>query len=90
MSNLKIYIIGLLIVTNIVLSFAIVWTKHLTRTQYRILQSLSNQKYNLKTEWRKARVEKGKYDSLSKIEKDAQIFLNMTAPKKRELIYIYE
>ena len=47
MSNLKIYMIGVLILGNISLSFGVVYLEHLTRTKYRELQSLSNEKYNL-------------------------------------------
>jgi hypothetical protein len=46
MSNLKIYMIGVLILGNISLSFGVVYLEHLTRTKYRELQSLSNEKYN--------------------------------------------
>ena len=90
MSNIKIYIIVFLIISNISLSFGIVWLEHLNRSQFRELQFLSNQKYILKTEWRKARVEKRKYDSLSMIEKAAQQELKMFIPKKRILIKINE
>ena len=67
-----------------------VYLEHLTRTKYRELQSLSNEKYNLNIEWKKASLEKGKHDSLSKIEKIAQSRLKMIAPKKREFININE
>ena len=88
MSNLKIYIIGVLILGNISLSFVVVYLEHLTRTKYRELQSLSNEKYNLNIEWKKSSLENGKHDSLSKIEKIAQSRLKMIAPKKREFINI--
>ena len=45
MSNIKIYIIVFLIISNISLSFGIVWLEHLNRSQFRELQFLSNQKY---------------------------------------------
>jgi len=90
MSNLKIYMIGVLILGNISLSFGVVYLEHLTRTKYRELQSLSNEKYNLNIEWKKSTLEKGKHDSLSKIEKIAQSRLKMIAPKKREFININE
>ena len=82
--------IGVLILGNISLSFGVVYLQHLTRTKYRELQSLSNEKYNLNIEWKKARLEKGKHDSLSEIEKIAQSHLKMIAPKKREFININE
>ena len=90
MSNIKIYMIIFLIVSNISLSFGIVWLEHLNRSQFRKLQFLSNQKYILKTKWRKVRLEKRKYDSLSMIERAAQEELKMFIPKQRILIEINE
>ena len=88
MSNFKIYIILFLIFANVIFSFGVVWLEHITRSQFRAIQSLSNQKYNLEIELKKSRVEKRKYDSLSKIEKSAQNELKMFIPKKRVLINI--
>ena len=88
MSNFKIYIILFLIFANVIFSFGVVWLEHITRSQFRAIQSLSNQKYNLEIELKKSRVEKRKYDSLSKIEKSAQNQLKMFIPKKRILINI--
>ena len=90
MSNIKIYMIAFLIISNISFSFGIVWLEHLNRSQYRELQFLSNQKYILKTEWRKVRVEKRKYDSLSIVEKAAQEELKMFIPNQKMLITINE
>ena len=88
MSNFKIYIILFLIFANVIFSFGVVWLEHTTRSQFRAIQSLSNQKNNLEIELKKSRVEKRKYDSLSKIEKSAQNELKMFIPKKRILINI--
>tara|TARA_Y100000992_G_C20826229_1_gene287229 strand:+ start:78 stop:350 length:273 start_codon:yes stop_codon:yes gene_type:complete len=88
MSNFKIYIILFLIFANVTFSFGVVWLEHITRSQFRAIQSLSNQKNNLEIELKKSRVEKRKYDSLSKIEKSAQNELKMFIPKKRILINI--
>ena len=88
MSNFKIYIILFLIFANVIFSFGVVWLEHITRSQFRAIQSLSNQKNNLEIELKKSRVEKRKYDSLSKIEKSAQNQLKMFIPKKRILINI--
>ena len=88
MSNFKIYIILFLIFANVIFSFGVVWLEHITRSQFRAIQSLSNQKNNLEIELKKSRVEKRKYDSLSKIEKSAQNELKMFIPKKRVLINI--
>tara|TARA_Y100000996_G_scaffold295138_1_gene233588 strand:+ start:726 stop:998 length:273 start_codon:yes stop_codon:yes gene_type:complete len=88
MSNFKIYIILFLIFANVIFSFGVVWLEHITRSQFRAIQSLSNQKNNLEIELKKSRVEKRKYDSLSKIEKSAQNELKMFIPKKRILINI--
>ena len=77
-----------LIFANVIFSFGVVWLEHITRSQFRAIQSLSNQKYNLEIELKKSRVEKRKYDSLSKIEKSAQNQLKMFIPKKRILINI--
>jgi len=41
MSNIKIYTINFLIISNITLSFGIVWIEHLTRSQFRDLQIYS-------------------------------------------------
>ena len=86
MSNLKIYIIGLLIFGNLVLALCIVWVEHLNRAQYRKLQEFSNQKYELRNDWKKLRIEEGIYASHSRIENKAQNLLNMSLPKKRNLI----
>ncbi len=67
-----------------------VWLEHITRSQFREIQFLSNQKYDLEIELKKSRVEKRKYDSLSKIEKFAQSKLKMFTPKERVLININE
>ena len=88
MSNLKIYIISFLIVSNISLSFGIVWVEHLTRSQFRDLQLYSKEKSDLKNEWRKSRIDEGRYASLIRIEKKAQTLLNMSLPKKKVLINI--
>tara|TARA_S200000501_G_scaffold314376_1_gene306278 strand:+ start:1839 stop:2111 length:273 start_codon:yes stop_codon:yes gene_type:complete len=88
MSNFKIYIILFLIFANVIFSFGVVWLEHITRSQFRAIQSLSNQKNNLEIELKKSRVEKREYDSLSKIEKSAQNELKMFIPKKRILINI--
>ena len=88
MSNLKIYIISFLIVSNISLSFGIVWVEHLTRSQFRDLQLYSEEKSDLKNEWRKARIDEGRYASLSRIEKKARTLLNMSLPTKKVLINI--
>ena len=88
MSNFKIYIILFLIFANAIFSFGVVWLEHITRSQFRAIQSLSNQKNNLEIELKKSRVEKREYDSLSKIEKSAQNELKMFIPKKRILINI--
>tara|TARA_Y200000002_G_scaffold341693_1_gene313066 strand:- start:514 stop:786 length:273 start_codon:yes stop_codon:yes gene_type:complete len=88
MSNIKIYIILFLIFTNVTFSFGVVWLEHITRSQFRSIQFLSNQKYDLEIELKKSRVEKRKYDSLSKIEKAAQTQLKMFTPKERILINI--
>ena len=77
-----------LIFANVIFSFGVVWLEHITRSQFRAIQSLSNQKNNLEIELKKSRVEKRKYDSLSKIEKSAQNELKMFIPKKRILINI--
>ncbi|MAR77410.1 MAG: hypothetical protein CMD43_00525 [Gammaproteobacteria bacterium] len=90
MSNIKIYIILFLIFANVILSFGVVWLEHITRSQFREIQFLSNQKYDLEIELKKSRVEKRKYDSLSKIEKFAQSKLKMFTPKERVLININE
>ena len=86
MSNLKIYIIGLLIIGNLALSLGIVWVEHLNRAQYRKLQEFSNQKYELRNDWKKVRIEEGIYASHSRIENKAQNLLNMSPPKERKLI----
>jgi len=86
MSNLKIYIIGLLIFGNLALSLGIVWVEHLNRAQYRKLQEFSNQKYELRNDWKKVRIEEGIYASHSRIENKAQNLLNMSLPKERKLI----
>ena len=86
MSNLKIYIIGLLIFGNLALSLGIVWVEHLNRAQYRKLQEFSNQKYELRNDWKKVRIEEGMYASHSRIENKAQNLLNMSLPKERKLI----
>ena len=86
MSNFKIYIIGLLIIGNLALSLGIVWTEHLNRAQYRKLQEFSNQKYELRNDWKKVRIEEGIYASHSRIENKAQNLLNMSLPKERKLI----
>ena len=86
MSNLKIYIIGLLIFGNLALSLGIVWVEHLNRAQYRKLQEFSNQKYKLRNDWKKVRIEEGIYASHSRIENKAQNLLNMSLPKERKLI----
>ena len=86
MSNLKIYIIGLLIFGNLALSLGIVWVEHLNRAQYRKLQEFSNQKYELRNDWKKVRIEEGMYASHSRIENKAQNLLNMSPPKERKLI----
>ena len=83
MSNLKIYIISFLIVSNISLSFGIVWVEHLTRSQFRDLQVYSKEKSDLKNEWRKSRIDEGRYASLIRIEQKAQTLLNMSLPKKK-------
>jgi len=88
MSNIKIYTINFLIISNITLSFGIVWIEHLTRSQFRDLQVYSKEKSDLKNEWRKARIDEGRYASLSRIEKKAQTSLNMSLPKKKVLINI--
>ena len=88
MSNLKIYIISFLIVSNISLSFGIVWVEHLTRSQFRDLQLYSEEKSYLKNEWRKSRIDEGRYASLIRIEQKAQTLLNMSLPKKKVLINI--
>jgi len=88
MSNFKIYTIGFLIILNIAFSFGIVLIEHLTRSQYRQLQYFSNQKYELRNEWKKARIDQGIYASYSKIEENAKISLKMFLPKNRKLIYI--
>ncbi|MAZ79561.1 MAG: hypothetical protein CMD72_02320 [Gammaproteobacteria bacterium] len=88
MSNLKIYIISFLIVSNISLSFGIVWVEHLTRSQFRDLQLYSEEKSDLKNEWRKSRIDEGRYASLIRIEQKAQTLLNMSLPKKKVLINI--
>jgi len=88
MSNLKIYIISFLIVSNISLSFGIVWVEHLTRSQFRDLQLYSEEKSDLKNEWRKSRSDEGRYASLIRIEQKAQTLLNMSLPKKKVLINI--
>ena len=88
MSNLKIYIISFLIVSNISLSFGIVWVEHLTRSQFRDLQLYSKEKSDLKNEWRKSRIDEGRYASLIRIEQKAQTLLNMSLPKKKVLINI--
>ena len=88
MSNFKIYTIGFLIITNIAFSFGIVLIEHLTRSQYRQLQYFSNQKYELRNEWKKARIDQSIYASFSKIEENAKISLKMSLPKNRKLIYI--
>ena len=90
MSNFKIYIILFLIFANVIFSFGVVWLEHITRSQFREIQFLSNQKYDLEIELKKSRVEKRKYDSLSKIEKFAQSKLKMFTPKERVLININE
>jgi len=86
MSNIKIYIIGLLIIGNLALSLGIVWIEHLNRAQYRKLQEFSNQKYELRNDWKKVRIEEGIYASHSRIENKAQNLLNMSPPKERKLI----
>ena len=86
MSNLKIYIIGLLIFGNLALSLGIVWVEHLNRAQYRKLQEFSNQKYELRNDWKKVRIEEGMYASHSRIENKAQNLLNMSLPTERKLI----
>ena len=86
MSNIKIYIIGLLIIGNLALSLGIVWVEHLNRAQYRKLQEFSNQKYELRNDWKKVRIEEGIYASHSRIENKAQNLLNMSPPKERKLI----
>ena len=86
MSNIKIYIIGLLIIGNLALSLGIVWIEHLNRAQYRKLQEFSNQKYELRNDWKKVRIEEGMYASHSRIEHKAQNLLNMSLPKERKLI----
>ena len=86
MSNFKIYIIGALIFGNLTLSLGIVWIEHLNRAQYRKLQEFSNQKYELRNDWKKLRIEEGIYASHSRIENKAQNLLNMSLPKKRNLI----
>jgi len=86
MSNLKIYIIGLLISGNLALSLGIVWVEHLNRAQYRKLQEFSNQKYELRNDWKKVRIEEGIYASHSRIENKAQNLLNMSLPTERKLI----
>jgi len=86
MSNLKIYIIGLLISGNLALSLGIVWVEHLNRAQYRKLQEFSNQKYELRNDWKKVRIEEGMYASHSRIENKAQNLLNMSLPTERKLI----
>jgi len=60
----------------------------LTRSQHRQLQYFSNQKYELRNEWKKARIDQGIYASYSKIEENAKISLKMFLPKNRKLIYI--
>jgi len=88
MSNFKIYTICFLIFSNIALSFGIVWIEHLNRSQFRKLQFYSNEKIELKNEWRKTRIEERRYASHSRIEKDARNLLNMSLPKKKVLIKI--
>ena len=88
MSNIKIYIILFLIFANVAFSLGVVWLEHITRSQFRSIQFLSNQKYDLEIELKKSRVEKRKYDSLSKIEKAAQTKLKMFTPKERILVNI--
>ena len=88
MSNIKIYLILFLIIANVAFSFGIVWLEHVTRSQFRKIQSLSNQRNDLEIELKTSRIEKSKYDSLSKIEKAAQNELNMFIPKKRVLLNI--
>ncbi len=90
MSNIKIYTILFLILANVAFSFGIVWLEHITRSQFRAIQSLSNQQYDLEIELKKSRIEKSKYGSLGKIEKIAQNELKMYIPKKRVLINIYD
>ena len=86
MSNFKIYIIGLLIVGNLAVSLGIVWVEHINRAQYRKLQEFTNQKYKLRNDWKKVRIEEGIYASHSRIENKARNLLNMSLPKERKLI----
>ncbi len=86
MSNFKIYTIIFMIIINITLSFLVVWTEHLTRVQYRKLQLHSNLKNDLKTEWKKIRVNQDLYASFGKIERDAKNILNMSKPNNVEYI----
>jgi|TARA_B100000768_G_C11214435_1_gene347482 cell division protein FtsL len=90
MSNIKIYTISFLIIANIALSFGIVYVEHLTRSQFRDLQSESNKKFNLRNDWKTARITADTLLSPSRIEKDARNLLNMSLPKdkKWELINI--
>ena len=86
MSNFKIYIIGFLIIGNLAASLGIVWVEHKNRAQYRKLQELTNQKYELRNDWKKVRIDEAFYASHSRIENKAQNLLNMSLPKKRKLI----
>ena len=56
MSNFKIYIILFLIFANVIFSFGVVWLEHITRSQFRAIQSLSNQKNNLEIELKKINI----------------------------------
>tara|TARA_B100001079_G_scaffold132005_1_gene113115 strand:- start:991 stop:1263 length:273 start_codon:yes stop_codon:yes gene_type:complete len=90
MSNFKIYIIILLIFSNISLSFGIVWVEYKTRSKFRELQEYTNKIETYKNEWKKLSVEEGKYIAHRRIENEAKKHLNMILPKNKELIKIYD
>ena len=83
MSNIKIYTIIFLIIANIALSFGIVWIEHSTRSQFRLLQQYSSEKNDYRNQWKTARIKVNTLLSPSRIEKDAQILLNMSLPREK-------
>ena len=87
-SNGKMVILGLMFLSVLGVSIAVVYTKHLNRMHFSELQVLEEARDDMNIEWGQLQLERSTFATSSEIERSARNKLGMDQPEHKEVIFI--
>lgn len=81
-------LVGLLSISVLFSAFAVVFSKHMSRTWFVELQTLQQYRDDLQTEWGQLLLEQNTWASQSRVERIARQELDMVLPQADQIMFV--